>query len=450
MQTKGYIGYIMSLDPRYFGFVSSDDLGYQVYIPVGSPMVLFSRATGIPLAAVSINTYSEPGTAAILKRPARMSTVADFQGLFDHDHQHFELIISNLTYLGGVKIDIMKSNVAVDETDPGAVKGGLNNVNELRPLESYAVRGDQKDSRALIISAIKKADGQQLTVGEAESSSTPAGTYYYIAVTPKISNDADNAELMSLFADTYWDCVDFIVIKNRPRRMRSPALREGEIAVAAKACAAGCYSVEIASEERPARVRRARAAVETLDAGGEISPMPASEQQSYRARRARATGPILESVGGGGLIGYPASWEPESTINNSSAATVESGEIVSTQGSNTGWVYKYDVPSNQTGKLVCLGLSVAEGLTFKAPMPTSEVAEAGRLLIAELKEKGAAALSKEVKVYPEEQCVVCLDGHTEVVFCRCGHQCCCNNCSQNLTVLKCPVCRGHISALLPV
>jgi len=53
---------------------------------------------------------------------------------------------------------------------------------------------------------------------------------------------------------------------------------------------------------------------------------------------------------------------------------------------------------------------------------------------------------KEVEIYEEKECVICLDNLPDVIFLPCGHTCTCDKCGANLK--ECPLCRVEISSRL--
>ncbi len=433
------------LNDIYFQLIHTENptpnhgIEYQVYRLIVSTMVLFSKVNGAPLAGVSLMTWNRPrevvmSRAVILKRPDGQ---VDFQGLINEDNQKFEFVLTNFSSLGGIKIDIMKKNTAVQDTDPGWEKGGLNNVNELNPLQSSSIRGDQKDSRALILTSIKTAGGGNVTVKEAEKSKTPIGTYYWLAVTPR----DDSRELIKLFAETYWDCVDFLVIPRVKEPVRHYYIRHSS------------------NEEEESEEDQGRNEGPIMRLAGYDGPIPAAGPPQPRGDcygKSKGIQPMSATRGGGyaKLASLSAPYRKTESVgeivNKSLAANVASGEIVDTSSHKTGYSYFYDVPSNQTGKLCCLGLSVAPGLIFGNAMTTPEIVEAGKLLITDLKVKGAQALLRNIKIFPHDHCVICLDDETkpDMIFCQCGHSCCCSSCAAKLVNSKCPMCRGHISAMI--
>jgi len=220
--------YQKDLDPKYFTTIHTEDhhgSKYSIIRPSDNPMILFSKTDGSPLASFHFkcqhNAYQNDnignrGQTLITKRPYHSKFKCDFQGLVNKDGQEFELIISNLSE-GYINFNILKKDVMVDEVNPG----GLNEINELRPYESYAVQCDQTDNGTLILKSIKnEKTGKKLTVGKAESetNSKPTGTYYYISVVPQMIKP----ELVNKFKDTVWACVDIFCMKKQQQQTYKP------------------------------------------------------------------------------------------------------------------------------------------------------------------------------------------------------------------------------------
>ena len=47
----------------------------------------------------------------------------------------------------------------------------------------------------------------------------------------------------------------------------------------------------------------------------------------------------------------------------------------------------------------------------------------------------------EIKTYKTDECVICLENKTNVLFCNCGHLCVCQKCIEIKRLTKCPVCK---------
>jgi hypothetical protein len=169
---------------------------YYIIRPKGRPMVLFSKEDNTPLVAITLRARSnnhKRERVAVIAAPN-----SDFYGYFKNMNQGYELVLTNLTDLGEIKVDISTINKAVDCIDPGIKKQSttdyINRVNELYPFQSYPIRNHQKSLQLLSLKKI---------------------TDYYISVTPR----SDILELTKKFQETYWDCVDFLCIHTSKERI---------------------------------------------------------------------------------------------------------------------------------------------------------------------------------------------------------------------------------------
>jgi hypothetical protein len=52
-----------------------------------------------------------------------------------------------------------------------------------------------------------------------------------------------------------------------------------------------------------------------------------------------------------------------------------------------------------------------------------------------------------LKVYPVDECVICLASKPDTIFFPCGHLCCCNRCYGHLTSRRCPLCRRTVEQI---
>ena len=53
----------------------------------------------------------------------------------------------------------------------------------------------------------------------------------------------------------------------------------------------------------------------------------------------------------------------------------------------------------------------------------------------------------EIKTYKTDECVICLENKTNVLFCNCGHICVCEKCIEIKRLTKCPVCKTENTIL---
>ena len=53
----------------------------------------------------------------------------------------------------------------------------------------------------------------------------------------------------------------------------------------------------------------------------------------------------------------------------------------------------------------------------------------------------------EIKTYKLDECVICLENKSKVLFCNCGHLCVCEKCIEIKRLTKCPVCKTENTIL---
>lgn len=130
-----------------------------------------------------------------------------FQGMINMDNQRIQLVITNLCPEASLNFNILHASGA-----------GVNKVNCLPPLSSYAVQADQAmEGRALILAALEdsnkltvKQDEQEVSSGKKNSLS---GSSFSLSVIPQ----ADQPELAARFARTVWRCREnFVLQRNEP------------------------------------------------------------------------------------------------------------------------------------------------------------------------------------------------------------------------------------------
>ncbi|KAH3761871.1 RNA polymerase Rpb1, domain 1 [Pelomyxa schiedti] len=254
------MGAAPKLDATYFQVIEERREGewvYQAYRPVypERTMVLFSCGEGQmgqPLAAFTMcieagnrrgygSGSSTGGGARILmtkrERPppdilgADADNTSYFQGLFSADNQEFSMAISNLTHfsqdgkIGYINFNILHTAHQVREVDPGP-EWGVNQVNEIRPSQSYKIESDQRNNRSLKLVGATRTNSfgvvEKLTVQEDEEQArgrvgqNTQGTYFHLSVL----GSSKFPEMADLFRQTKWKCVDVFV-----RRVYSPQPR---------------------------------------------------------------------------------------------------------------------------------------------------------------------------------------------------------------------------------
>lgn len=436
------------LDSKYFKHVKQERLHglvYDAYHPLDQPIVLMSLSTGKPLASLHLRVrdhtrrdtfyggsytreenneasnrpnVQDTGRALIVKRPDGINDDCDFQGVFTKDNQEFELVITNLCPEGLINFNILKVNQTVREVNPG----GLNEINELRPGESYAVQCDQVDNRSLIFQTLKSSDGSQVTVQQDEDQAKVAGnkkkgTYYYLSVVGQYGKD----QLKESFKETRWMSMDIITIER-----------------------------DISTEPNMGTFPR------FMDTNSRGSRDP-YYYDLFVMNPQRDHIHVTRQLHGGlnerklKCVGRPKATEYNQsilrdTIMDSKAGQVVAGRQMYVRSSETGLQYEYEYPSAPC----VVGLSMSETIKF-TELPSDDIlqtlaSEQFDLLQKEVKEK---LLEELKKVYKSEECCICMEVNPDTVIYQCGHQCLHNECMVT-DLHKCPLCRKLIAGSLQV
>ena len=223
-----------NLDKRFYTCIHStkhddlDDTSYEIkysgYIPkFGHPMALFSNVDGLPLAVLELRfqdleNYTLGYDSFITQLSSEdVQSKQLFQGVVTRDNQKIEFVITNLTN-DYMNFNLMKCNKKVEQVNPN----GINEINELRPFESYAIRSDQTLNNKVIMLKTHKLTDQtdqadKLVPLKAELSSEDSkkvGTYLYLSIVPRLGNKS----LDKRFASTFWKPVDSFIVKERLRK----------------------------------------------------------------------------------------------------------------------------------------------------------------------------------------------------------------------------------------
>lgn len=210
------------LDRRFFErckCTSHKGLLFESYKAVyaRSTMVLFSRKTRTPLAALTLSTRDVGCLSMFTGRPSPSGSEEPyFQGMLNMPDQAFTFSISNLSERGMINFNILHTPHRVSCVDPGPAYG-INQVNELHTNQSYTVTADQRNSRQMVLAGKTKTVQKKqvaVSVQETETSDKNKGLYFYLSVVP----DKSCKPLVDEFAEgTAWKVVPGFV-----RRVAQP------------------------------------------------------------------------------------------------------------------------------------------------------------------------------------------------------------------------------------
>ena len=397
--------------------------GYQSKF--GYPMALYSKKTGLPLATLILlfqdqDNYKKGHNSFITELPSENKNKQYFQGAVTNNNQKIEFVITNLCE-DYINFNLMKCDKKVTNVNPN----GLNEINELSPYESYAIRCDQTDSNKIImLKAFEKntesgSKNVKLKDEMAQTSTDKVGSYIYLSVVPKYGNK----NLEENFAQTFWKPVDFFVVKRLE-------VKEVKYKSYSQFC-----NFDAAPQPELASVKKGAS-------GG--YKLTAAKQTEYLSDSDGDTGDEFEFDSNADYGERYASHDvkTKTAILESKVGNIVSGdETLTVKSVETGIMYNYDLQS-----MPCvLGLSVMED--FKLVRPPSEIIKQDlEELIKSYINNTYQSIISQIKTFTSDNCCVCLTEKPNGTFYRCGHKCTDKDCAKQLN--KCPLCRTFISAFV--
>jgi len=400
---------MMTLNQTYFAKISTktyDSLEFTGYLSkgTGNTMVLFGNDS-TPILAIHFapqNTEKdESAKCAIAERKTDQEGQQLFQGLINKDNESIMLVLTNLTD-DFLRVEISPYN----NKDKKHGKNLVNKINALRPFETIEVKSDNNNNdKTLILSAIKKSDGQNLTVKDDEKHEEQQGTYFSLMAFPPKTN----RKVCDLFENTYWRTTNKIVTKTETK---TPNFHEEDI---------------FSSPTYRGFTNNKNNSVYDDYLLFEDAPVYRGFHTSPHVTET----PIIDN----------------DTILNSSSAKIIHGDKIDVQ------VQQQNIDFQETGSISCvIGLSVQEALKFSDGQTIKSLEEEIQndidVMINNQKANHIIGSDnmKNTKKFVSAMCSICLDGTPDTTFYNCGHCVTHQKCSEKLTT--CPICRSYINARL--
>lgn len=457
-----------------------------------STMVLYSKKTGTPLAALVFKA-DDPGCLSLLTGrppPKNESSDAYFQGMLNMQNQPFTFSIVNLSDEGMINFNILHTPYRVSEVNPGP-SFGINEVNELHPNQGYTIPGDQRTNRTLVLQGVtKKDDAPQrakhgsdrrvpMTVEEGETKEQKEGLYFYLSVVA--SNNCPS--LVNKFKEgTVWKTASHFVRSVKklsstdlPLLRRSAALGSRQLESALSfannvhnpfyppiyrgtpfqdslwgsprdlSSDDGDDDDELVFSSRSNDPPRIKSACAVKSRNGRHSAT-----RSQGPKKQRLEPPMEEERTERANDGEDYSFEKDECdelfeavdVGKTQAGRIGYGKEVQVHSGFTGVEYAYEYPSSPA--VICL--SIWEGMKF-LPLPDLD-GEATQHLTEWEQNEGKKFIETLEKIFKSETCVIDLESPADTVICTCGHQCINQKNTGDLT--RCPLCRSSISAFVKV
>ena len=367
-------------------------------------MVLYSRQSGTPLAALTLKATEDTDCLSMLTaRPSLNEPTPFFQGMLNLPDKFFGLCISNLSPDSWIRFNISHlpnpHHDIADQSGRSKLKR-VNPVNALRPNQSYEVVADKSNgSRKMILSGRKETvldpdSGDKkivaVTVDDDEKKDNgPMGVYFYLTVQPEMST-----EMAFKFSEgTVWRVVPGFV-----RKVIKP-------------------------------VPKPPVPYMTASQGEGAAP-PSRGFVSGRSNRDCCGPPAASSFA-------------KVHVGSTQAGSLTYGSVVHVSTSTS--THKFD--KDKSSEPAVLSMSIWEDMKF-LPLPDIEH-ELQTMTDDWIKNEHSALIESLNGVFKSDTCVIDLESKPDTIICSCGHQCI-HHSNVTAELVVCPMCRSPITAFVRV
>ena len=488
------------LNTKFFTKVSEktisdtgNDVTFSMYQGKSHPIVLKSKLNGRDLCVIQTHDSRSINCPVITKMPILNKKI---EGVANDDalryqvilggETHLEFSITNLCHEGILNVEISRK-----KDDPFSVNT-INIINGFRPFQTEIIRSDKTNSnREIIIKEAKTSEEKTVTVEEEEAKtvSEKVGDYLYITVRGQA-----NVGLEEYFAKTYWATPDLIYvqskkksivnpavvdvipqIKKKKKKFYKPAEKDDTYSWSDYSDNYSMYGVAMAC----AAISKKEENSEESDVGGVGGGLFSNDDwDEWYTPVAKKDGKTMESEHthaisvssvdttssySGRMCDNRSDIRGNTVVNNVFARnympvkknTVEEITANVIAKSKVGKIFHGDKVELKTQDVKCsvitgfdsdqciLGMSVIDGFYVGSP----EMIDREKVIAAldEHIKQFIAKTFKDVTVFEEETCVMCLGDETNIVLMRCGHMCFCSmECVGNTKT--CPLCHQNIVA----
>jgi len=471
------------LDPKYFTTIESKVVGRFLYETVrskfpGATIILVPNGDpSRPIAAISfvpneaLENLSCDVLSAIMPResvPERFKAPCDtkgfnryFQAMFNQGNREMAFVTTNL--VDGedlddddyVKIDILKS-IPPELNLIDYYDHGVNNVNELRPSDSFAVRSDQTNQyRTMVLKGVTNEQGASMSVNQIDDAIRRGETlkkeenYFFVHVVASETMP----EIVSLLSDSTWIAADFFVRKiplsdiaemdsgpqvfNNFSNTRFQSQSMGRNQDRFDRGSRGGVSAFMQDRESS---RNDRGGVSAFNAPNQVLVHDELSVVTKGIRRPNPQDSWRPN------FQLQSAWATSTDIGESQAGRVSVGSrVIHQPGNQTNARYCHNFP----GEKLVLCFSVWHGMRAVYPIDYEALQQESKLLIEDAQSTEKKALYKMLsKVFKSDDCCICFEPNPSIVLLRCTHQCLCASCSTQFSKTNCPICRQQISQSL--
>ncbi len=435
--------YFEHVGDKYHG-----NLKYSSYITKYPALVLYNSNTGQALSSIQLIT-PDSGNALLSARTLLdlSSSTNDvirgtaIQGIVGTSGQAIQVVLTNFLEKGYENINLLRQDIKVDKVDPGP-QFGINELNEISPLNYYVVKCDQLNNRELLVNGISIFDGtktHKLTVQQDEEDAKKNNTKkqameLFVSVLPQSGIPG----IESLFKNTIWRISQGVILFEKS--MLIPDGRSG-----------GDRVRLFNSDARMLNIPRGDYYVTSTEAtlAEDATSIQDTNRNHFSAHdedddyddfMCRLKSKKKKSKG---HVYIPEVKEVD--IMSSNAATFGYGRQISkeiTKTTNTKYCYNLQSPK------CIISFSVLESVMFQNYSTSSF----RKLLIDHLEaechnliQDSGKEMFKKTKIFKSgDTCCYCLEADPTIVIFTCGHQASCAECFKDDKSNKCAICRGVV------
>ena len=443
------------LSTQYFTLVCSQsmqdaenkntEITYYGYVPnYGHPICLYSE-DGVALAALDMrfqnkSEYNNGENSFIMEIPKKNNNPQHFEGIITKNDQPIEFVITNLTGIY-LNFNISKysdnNNIYYGKDNDNRI----NEVNELRPYETFEVKSDvTNENKIMKLMTYKNDNNEKVLLKDAikngnivKPTNTTDVMYLYISVSPQNSDTFETIDkgVKNKFKNATWKCIDNFILSRKITRIpltHTQSNLKRTFRRSSRVSAQG-------SDENMGTSCQSSQSSDTTQ-----TQVCCNNDEKKTYMNITTTSNIIKEH----TVKMTKINETIETVCNTASVgfICHSEETFKTETSETSINYDYE----NTSHPCILGLSVIENISVSE----IEYNDVKSLLLESINSivvNSCENYMKDIIVYNNDVCCVCLNKKPDVLFYKCGHMCVDKECSTNIK--KCPLCRDNIYAKIP-
>lgn len=416
------------LNEKYFKHITTvydekTNMEYLTFSTVHGPVLVHrSKIDGSYLAAFG-GLSNGKGVAFALRKNVSKERKLKYAMLIPENKQLFNPFITNLNTLGYIDYNLMREDEHAEETDPGPTKG-YNQVNELKPLDSYLIPADQANNRQMIIQEVKK-DEKSISMKKAEEielkKEKQSGLEIFLTIVPQ----KNISRLVELFTSTMCEVTNMVVIK---RQRNNPRMQMRGVSDDYLDAAAGAYCIsEMSDSNDDSRIHEQKAPI-------------------YRAKGCMRSASKRQCAAISRGVMAPINIDHDDMMLNAHVAEMSYGESVDVNSGVTGITYDFS-KSTIDCSVLC---TVYPKLKYNFVDINDKLLKTHAQDVAkQLMNDDWKLIVEKVEKFSGEECCVCLENKPDTILYPCSHTID-MECAKKLNPSKCPICRQLSTAMIKI